>query len=167
MDGCALRARKIIYSHWIVCKGPTFSSFVFLELGLRRLKKKVSGKNWPPLCRDGQTPRIPITRRVPNRLVLAVMLGVMTARLGMMFFGVAGMAVGAVRVVGGLLVVAGFMVLGGFAVMLGGVFVMFGGLVVVFDCVFAHLVRSRSVSGTPSNLRTSPDGLLTVTRQVY
>jgi hypothetical protein len=71
--------------------------------------------------------------------VLAVVLGVMTARLGMVFFGVAGMAVGAVSVVRGLFVIAGFVVLGGFTVMLGGMLVMFGGLVVMFDGVFAHV----------------------------
>jgi hypothetical protein len=73
------------------------------------------------------------------------MLGVMTTRLGVVLFGVTGMAVGAMSVVCGLLVIPGLVVLGGFAVMLGGVLVMFGGLEVMFDCVFAHLVRSRSV----------------------
>jgi hypothetical protein len=71
-------------------------------------------------------------------LVLAVMLGVMAARLGMVFFGVAGVAMRAVGVMRGLLVIAGFVVLGGFAVMLGGVLVMFGGLVMVVDGVLAH-----------------------------
>jgi hypothetical protein len=72
--------------------------------------------------------------------MLAVMLGVMTAGLVMMFFGMAGVAMGAVGVMGGLLVIAGFVVLGGFAVMLGGVFVMFGSLVMVLDaCVVAHV----------------------------
>ena len=66
------------------------------------------------------------------------MLGVMAARLGMVFFGVAGVAMRAVSVMRGLLVIAGFMVLGGFAVMLGGVLVMFGGLVMVVDGVLAH-----------------------------
>ena len=61
------------------------------------------------------------------------MLGVVTARLDMMMFGVAGMAVGGVGVMGRLLVIAGFVVLGGFAVMLGGVFVVFGGLVMMLD----------------------------------
>jgi hypothetical protein len=82
--------------------------------------------------------------------MLAVMLGVSTARLGMVLFGVAGMAVGAMSMVRGLLVVAGFVVLGGFAVMLGGVLMMFGGLLVMFGCVFAHLVRSRSGFQSPS-----------------
>ena len=67
------------------------------------------------------------------------MLGVMTARFGMMFFGVAGMAVGAVSVVRRLLVVAGFVVLGGFTVMLGGMLVMLGsGVMVLDDLVFGH-----------------------------
>jgi len=79
--------------------------------------------------------------------VLAVMLGVMTAGLGMMLFGVAGVAVSGVCVVRGLLVIAGLMVLGGFAVMLGGMFVVFGSLVMmVLDaCVVAHILLSRSV----------------------
>jgi hypothetical protein len=72
--------------------------------------------------------------------VLAVLFGVMTAGLGMMFFGVAGMPVSAVGVVRGLLVIAGFMMLGGFAVMLGGVLVVFSGLVVVLDaCMISHI----------------------------
>jgi hypothetical protein len=73
-------------------------------------------------------------------LVLAVMLGVMTAGLDMMMFGMAGMAVGAVGVVRRLLVIAGFMMLGGFAMMLCGVLVMFGSLVMMVDaCVVAHV----------------------------
>ena len=58
---------------------------------------------------------------------------------GMMFFGVAGVAMRAVGVVSGLFVITGFMMLGGFAVMLGGVLVMFGRLVVMVDCVVAHV----------------------------
>ncbi len=72
----------------------------------------------------------------------------MAARLGVMFFGVAGVAVGAVSVVRGLFVIAGFVVLGGFTVMLGGMLVMFGGLVVMFDGVFRHVslpVQMRKV----------------------
>jgi hypothetical protein len=65
--------------------------------------------------------------------MVAVVLGVMTARLGMVFFSVAGMAMGAVGVMRGLLVLAGFVMLGGFAVMLGGVLVM-------FDGVLAHVL---------------------------
>jgi hypothetical protein len=75
-------------------------------------------------------------------LIVAVVLGVMTARLGMVFFSVAGMAMRAVGVMRGLLVIAGFVMLGGFAVMLGGVLVMFGGLLMMFDGVLAH-VRSQ------------------------
>jgi hypothetical protein len=71
--------------------------------------------------------------------VRAVMLGVMTACLNMMMFGVAGMAMGAVGVMRGLFVIAGLMVLGGFAVMLRCVLVMFGGLVMMFYAfVVAH-----------------------------
>ena len=78
--------------------------------------------------------------------MLAVVLGVMTAGLGMMLFGVAGVAVSGVGVVRRLLVIAGFMVLGGFAVMLGSMFVVFGRLVMmVLDaCVVAHIWLSRS-----------------------
>ena len=68
------------------------------------------------------------------------MLGVVAARLDVMMFGVAGMAVGGVGVMRGLLVIAGLVVLGGFTVMLGGVFVVLGGLVVVLD---AHVSLSR------------------------
>jgi hypothetical protein len=72
--------------------------------------------------------------------MLAVMFGVMTTRLGMVFFGVTGMAMGAMRMVRGLLVIAGLVVLGGLAVMFGGMLMMFGGFVMVFHCVFAHRV---------------------------
>ena len=41
------------------------------------------------------------------------MLGVMAARLGMVFFGVASMAIGAVGVMRRLFVIAGFVMLGG------------------------------------------------------
>ncbi len=68
------------------------------------------------------------------------MLGVVTARLGVVLFGVAGVAMGGVGVMRRLLVVAGFVMPGGFAMMLGSVLVMFGSLVVVFDVgVFAHV----------------------------
>ena len=62
----------------------------------------------------------------------AVLFGVVTAGLGVMFFGVAGVAMRAVGVVSGLFVITGFM-------MLGGVLVMFGRLVVMVDCVVAHV----------------------------
>jgi hypothetical protein len=71
--------------------------------------------------------------------VLSVMLGVVAAGFGVMFFGMAGVAVGGVGVMRGLFVIAGFMMLGGFAVMLRRVLVVFGGLVMVLDaCVVAH-----------------------------
>ncbi len=77
------------------------------------------------------------------------MLGVMTARLGMMFFGVAGMAVGAVSVVRRLFVIAGFVVLGSFTVVPGRMLVMFGSLVVMFDGVFAHVCAPGSAVKVP------------------
>jgi hypothetical protein len=58
----------------------------------------------------------------------AVVLGVVAAGLGVMLFGMAGMAMGAVGVVRRLLVIAGLVVFGGFAVMPGRVLVMFGGV---------------------------------------
>jgi hypothetical protein len=68
------------------------------------------------------------------------MLGVMTAGLDVMVFGVAGMTVGGMGVVRRLLMIAGFMVLGGFTVMLGGMLVVFGGLGVMLDVgVVAHV----------------------------
>ena len=71
--------------------------------------------------------------------MLAVMLGVMAAGLGMMFLGVAGVAMRAVRVMGRFFVIAGFMMLGGFAMMFRRVLVVFSGLVMVLDaCVVGH-----------------------------
>ena len=70
--------------------------------------------------------------------MLAVLLGVVPARLYMMMLGVAGMAVGGVRMMRRLLVIAGLVMLGGFPMMLGGVLVVLGGLVVMFDGVVAH-----------------------------
>ena len=71
--------------------------------------------------------------------MVTVVLGVMTARLDMVIFGVAGMAMRGVGVVRRLLVIAGFVVFGGFTVMLGGVLVMFGSLGVMLDVgVLAH-----------------------------
>jgi hypothetical protein len=71
--------------------------------------------------------------------VLAVMGGVVTARLGVVMLGVAGMTVRGVGVVRRLLVIAGFVMLGGFAVMLRSVLVMLGGLLMMLDVgVFAH-----------------------------
>ena len=97
---------------------------------------------WVPTAKKGRPSkegRQKATPRLRNRLHLAVLFGVMTAGLGMMLFGVAGVAMRAVGVVCGLLVVAGFVMLGGFAVMLGRVLVMFGRLVVMFDCLVAHV----------------------------
>jgi hypothetical protein len=76
--------------------------------------------------------------------MLAVMGGVVTARLGVVMFGVAGMTVRGMGVVRRLFVIAGFVMLGGFAVMLGSMLVMLGGLLMmlglgVFLGVFAHV----------------------------
>ena len=104
-------------------------------------------KKVPSPCGDGHTPLyavlelflIGFLNLARKRLVVAVVLGVVTARLDVMMFGVAGMAMGGVGVMGRLLVIASLVVLGGFAVMLGGVFVMLGSLVMVVDaCVVAH-----------------------------
>jgi len=71
--------------------------------------------------------------------VFAVVLGVMPARFGVVVLGMAGMAMGAVRVVRRLLVIALFVVLGGFAVMTRRVLVMLSCLVVMLNaCVVAH-----------------------------
>ena len=73
--------------------------------------------------------------------MLAVMGGVMTARLDVMMFGVAGVTVGGVGVMRRLFMIAGFVMPGSFAVMLRSVLVMFGGLVMMLDVgVFAHVV---------------------------
>ena len=70
---------------------------------------------------------------------MAVVRGVMTARLDVVMFSVAGMPMGGVGVVRRLFVIAGFVVLGGFTVMPGGMLVMFGGLGVMLDVgVVAH-----------------------------
>lgn len=71
--------------------------------------------------------------------MLAVVLGVMPARLGVVVLGMAGMAMGAVGVMRRLVVVAGFVVLGGFAVMTRRVLVMLSCLVMMLNaCVVAH-----------------------------
>lgn len=86
-----------------------------------------------PLCGDGGS-------HSRKRLsVLAVVLGVMPARFGVVMLGMAGMTMGAVRVMRRLVVVAGFVVLGGFAVMTRRVLVMLSCLVVMLNaCVVAH-----------------------------
>jgi hypothetical protein len=102
-------------------------------------------------------------------LVRAVMNSVMTAGFGMMFFGVAGMAMGAVGVVRGLFVIAGFVVLGGFAMMLRSMLVMFGCLVMmVLDaCLVVH-IRSPGMAMVKrkAGLRRPPDNMLTTARQL-
>jgi hypothetical protein len=73
-------------------------------------------------------------------LVLAVMSGVVTARLDVVMFGVAGMTMRGMGMVRRLFVVAGFVMFGGFAVMLRGMLVMLCGLVMMVDVgVFAHV----------------------------
>ncbi|MGY4477981.1 hypothetical protein [Bradyrhizobium sp. USDA 3364] len=71
--------------------------------------------------------------------MLAVVLGVMPARFGVVVLGMARMAMGAVGVMRRLLVIALFVVLGGFAVVTRRVLVMLGCLVVMLNaCVVAH-----------------------------
>jgi hypothetical protein len=68
------------------------------------------------------------------------MLGVMTAGFGVMMFGMAGVAMRAVRMMSRLFVIAGFMMLGSFAMVLRGMLVVFGRLVMMLDaCVVAHV----------------------------
>jgi len=98
--------------------------------------------------------------------VLAVVLGVMPARFGVVMLGMAGVTMGAVSVMCRLLVVASGMVLGGFAVMMRRVLVMLGCLVVMFNaCVVAHddlpVWRMKSAI-----LSRSADIMLTVARQL-
>ncbi len=71
---------------------------------------------------------------------MAVLLSVMTAGFGMMMFGVAGVAVRAVRMMSRLFVIAGFMMLGGFVMVLRRMLVVFGGFAMVLNaCVVAHI----------------------------
>ena len=71
--------------------------------------------------------------------MLAVMLGVMLARLAGMMGGVRGMAVRRMSVVRGLLVMVRFVMLGRLAVMLGSVLMMLGcGVVMLYDLVLGH-----------------------------
>ncbi|MDH2380291.1 hypothetical protein [Bradyrhizobium sp. CER78] len=74
-----------------------------------------------------------------QELVLAVVLGVMPARFGVVVLGMAGVTMGAVGVMRRLLVIALLVVLGGFAVMTRRVLVMLGCLVMMLNaCVVAH-----------------------------
>jgi hypothetical protein len=106
--------------------------------------------------------------RATIALLRAVVLGVMATCFGMMFFGVAGMTVGAVGVVRRLFVIAGFVMLGGFAVMLGRVLVMFGSLVMmVLDaCVVVHVCSPGSAMKREPGLRRRFDTMLTASRQL-
>jgi hypothetical protein len=78
---------------------------------------------------------------------VAVVRGVMTARLDVVVFSVAGMTVGGVGVVRCLFVIAGFVMLGGFTVVLGGMLVVFGGLGVMLD---VGVVTHRALPGYSS-----------------
>jgi hypothetical protein len=107
----------------------------------------MSNKKAVPPGRDGKMLRdatlTTIDQACDIRLAisgLAVVLGVMAARLDMVMFGVAGMPVRAMGMMRRLFVIAGFMVLGGFAVMLGRVLVMFGGFVMMLHALMlAHI----------------------------
>jgi hypothetical protein len=72
--------------------------------------------------------------------VLAVLLGVMPARLDVMMLSVAGMAMGGVRVMRRFLVIAGLVMLGGFTMMLCCMLMVLGRLVVMLHALmFAHI----------------------------
>lgn len=86
-------------------------------------------------------------------LVLAVRLSVVPARLGMVMFGVAGVAVGGVGMMRRLLVIAGLVVLRRFTMMLGRVLVMVSGFLMVLNALVLAHVSSRSdsdLSGKPT-----------------
>ena len=73
------------------------------------------------------------------------MLGVMTARFGMVMFGMAGVTMGAMRVVSGLFMITSFVMPGGFAVMLGCMFMMLcSAVVMVFDAFVFVILHIRS-----------------------
>jgi hypothetical protein len=90
-----------------------------------------------PPGRDGKTQYHP---NAYPRLVLAVLLGVVPARLHVMMFGMAGMAVRGVRMMRRLLVIAGFVMLGGLPMMPGRMLMVLGGLVVMLHALMlAHI----------------------------
>ena len=67
------------------------------------------------------------------------MLGVMTARLDMMVFGMAGVTVGAVSMMRCFFMIACLVMPGSFAVMLRRMLMVLGGHMVMLDaCVVAH-----------------------------
>jgi hypothetical protein len=73
-------------------------------------------------------------------LVLAVLLGVVPARLYVMMLGVAGMAVGGVRMMRGLLMIAGLVMLGGLPMMLRRMLMVLGRLLVMLHALMlAHI----------------------------
>ena len=73
-------------------------------------------------------------------LMRAMFLGVMTARLVMMLFGVAGVAMRGMRMMRGFVMIASPMMLSRFSMMFGSVLVMFCCLEVVINCVLAHFI---------------------------
>jgi hypothetical protein len=117
------------------------------------------------LIRGWKPVRVKKTRQ-KKKLVLAVMGGVVTARLGVVMFGVAGMTVCGMGVVRRLFVIAGLVMLGGLAVMFCRMLVMLGGLLVMLDVgVFAHVALPVVVISQHA-LRNAPDTLLTPARQL-
>ena len=76
---------------------------------------------------------------------MAVMLGVVNARLVRMLMGMQLVAMRDMRMVCGLFVVAGFVMVGRFVMMLGGLFMMLGGLAMMFSafvsCRHIHVLR--------------------------
>jgi len=90
----------------------------------------------------------------------------MPARFDVVMLGMAGMAMGGMRMMRGLLVIPGFVVLGGFAMMPRRMLMMFSRLLVMLHTlVSAHVslpVRWRSIR---KGLLNSPDNLLTASRQ--
>jgi hypothetical protein len=120
------------------------------------------GKTEPSLQdRDGCLARDACTS------VVTVMLGVVTACLDVMMFGVHGMAMRSMGMVGGLLMIACLMMLGGLAMVLGP---RCRGARRPSDDVRHPCVRSCLSPGlaanSPQNLRKSADTLLTDARQV-
>ena len=88
--------------------------------------------------------------------MLAVMLGVMLARLTGVMGGVRGMAVRRMGMMCGLLVRVRLVMLGGLAMMLGGVLVMLGrGVVMLYDLVLGHDALHRWAATATESLRSN------------
>ena len=89
--------------------------------------------------------------------MLAVVLGVMLARLAGVMGGVVRMAVGGMGMMRRLLMRIGLMVLGGLAMMLGGMLVMLGrGIVMLDDLVLGHDDLRVGTLPTPWSTRLHP-----------